>query len=301
MSQPTLVSSTMRLGVASQALAYLELTKPRVVALIVLTTLVGFYLGSPANLDGWRLVHTLFGTALAAAGSLALNQYLEREPDRLMLRTQTRPLPSQRLAPAAARSFGLVLAGGGLAYLIATVGLGAFLVTAATLIGYLFFYTPLKRRTSLCTLVGAVPGALPPVTGWVAARGDLSLPAWILFAILFLWQLPHSLAIAQLYRADYARAGFRLLPVLDSGGGATGRHVLTNSFALLVATFLPAWIGLAGAPYLITAIGLGIAMIAAAALLASRRTVEAARHLVWVSLVYLPILLLALALDRRLS
>jgi protoheme IX farnesyltransferase len=279
--------------------AYLELTKPRVVAMIMLTTLVGFYLGSEGVLDLLRLAHTLIGTALAAAGSLALNQYWERESDALMVRTRTRPLPSNRLPPAAARHFGSFLAGGGIVYLGLAVSVSACLITALTLASYLFVYTPLKRRTPLCTLVGAVPGALPPVTGWVAARGDFSLPAGILFAILFLWQLPHSLAIAQLYRSDYARAGFRLLPVVDKDGRSTARQVVTYSLALVTVALFPTLVGVAGSPYFVAALLLGAGLLVFSILLARQSTVEAARRLVWASLVYLPILLLVLALDRR--
>src|SRR5216683_921999 len=210
-----------RRQVASDLVA---LTKPRVVIMVVVTTLVGYDAGLPGSPDYVRMVHLLIGTLLAAGGTLALNQYWERGVDARMERTRNRPLPDGRLQPLEALLFGAVLTILGVAYLAALVGVAVALLTAATAILYLFVYTPLKLRTALCTLVGAVPGALPPVTGWVAARDDVTIGAWVLFAILFLWQLPHTLAIARLYREDYARAGVRVLPVTpppECGSGSS--------------------------------------------------------------------------------
>jgi len=190
----------------------ISLTKPRVVLMILVTTIVGYYVGLAGAPDYARLLHLLIGTALAAGGTLALNMYWERDVDALMQRTRLRPLPDGRLAPLEALLFGAAITLAGLAYLAACVSLRAAAVTGATFVLYLFAYTPLKLRSPLCTLVGAIPGALPPVTGWVAARDELGVGAWVLFGILFLWQLPHTLAIGRLYRDDYARAGVRLLP-----------------------------------------------------------------------------------------
>src|SRR2546421_7247685 len=192
----------------------LSLTKPRVVVMILVTTLVGYYVGVLGTPDYVRMLHLLVGTLLAAGGSLALNQYWERDVDARMERTRTRPLPDGRLAPLEALLFGSAITLAGLLYLGSLVSLMALAVTAVTVALYLFAYTPLKLRTPLCTIVGAVPGALPPVAGWVAARDDLGLGAWVLFGILFLWQLPHTLALARLYRDDLARSGVRPPPAL---------------------------------------------------------------------------------------
>jgi protoheme IX farnesyltransferase len=279
-------------------LAYVDLAKPRVVAMILVTTLVGFYLGTHGSADWWLLVHTLASTALAASGTLALNQYLERDLDAVMLRTKNRPLPSGKLEPDEALLFGNLLSAAGLVYQTYAVGSVAAVVTAATTAAYLFLYTPMKRRTPFCSLVGAVPGALPPVTGWAAATGGLAIPAWVLFAILFLWQLPHSLAIARMYRDDYARAGIRLLPVIDPEGGSTGRQIVINSAALLSVALLPTIVGIAGAVYFFTALGLGIMLLGFSVQLARTRLLPDARRLLFASLVYLPALLTAMALDK---
>src|SRR6266704_2541867 len=211
----------------------LSLTKPRVVVMILVTTLVGYYVGVSGTPDYVRMLHLVLGTLLAAGGTLALNQYWERDVDARMERTRTRPLPDGRLMPLEALLFGGGLTLTGVFYLAAGVNALAAAVTAAIVVLYLFAYTPLKLRSPLCTLVGAVPGALPPVTGWVAARDDFGAGAWVLFGILFLWQLPHTLAIARLYQSDYARAGVRLLPVVDAEGTSTERQIVTGCLALL--------------------------------------------------------------------
>src|SRR5499426_1509178 len=224
------------------------LTKPRVVVMVLVTTLVGYYVGLSGAPDYARMLHLLIGTLLAAGGTLALNQYWERDVDGRMERTRGRPLPDGRLAPLEALAFGTAVTVAGVAYLAAFVNALAAGVTATIAILYLFAYTPLKLRTALCTVVGAVPGALPPVTGWVAAREDFSVGAWVLFGILFLWQLPHTLAIARLYRDDYARAGVRVLPVVDVGS-ATERQIVSACLGLLAVSLLPTLIGLAGPIY----------------------------------------------------
>ena len=277
---------------------FLALTKPRVVLMVLVTTTVGFYLGSWGGVAGLRLLHTLLGTALAAAGTIALNQYLEREGDALMQRTRQRPLPGGRLHPTEALAFGVLITAGGLVYLSLAVDPLSAMVNAVTVATYLFLYTPLKRRTTLCTLAGAVAGALPPVTGWVAARGEFGVGAGILFAILFLWQIPHSLAIARVYREDYARAGIRLLPVVEPDGASTGRQVVSYCLVLLPVGLLPTAIGLAGSIYFFAAFILGTAFLASGIALARSRTLAAARRLVTVSLVYLPAVLLHMAADK---
>ena len=283
---------------ARRVLAYIDLAKLRVVTMVLVTTLVGFYLGSQGATDWWLLAHTLLSTGLAASGTLALNQYLERDLDAVMLRTRARPLPAGKLEPEEALVFGNVLAAIGLVYQTIAVGPLAALVTAVTTFSYLFLYTPMKRWTPFCSLVGAVPGALPPVTGWAAATGDLTVPAWVLFAIMFLWQLPHSLAIARMYREDYARAGIRLLPVIDPDGGSTGRQIVINSAALLSVALLPTIVGLSGSFYFFTALALGVMLLAFSIQLARTRLLADARRLLFASLIYLPVLLGVMALDK---
>ena len=274
------------------------LTKPRVVLMVLFTTLVGYDVGLRGSPDYVRMIHLLIGTLLAAAGTMALNQYWERAVDARMERTRARPLPDGRLEPLEALLFGAGLAMLGVAYLAALVGARSALVTAATAIMYLFVYTPLKLRTTACTLVGAVPGALPPVTGWVAARDDVTLGAWVLFAILFLWQLPHTLAIARLYREDYARAGVRVLAVMDPEGLATGRQIILASLGLLAVSLLPAALGWTGAVYLVGAVILGLAFVAVGVGQAWEPSALAARRVVLASILYLPLLLCLWAVDR---
>ena len=285
-------------SVAHRATDFFALTKPRMVLMILVTTCVGFYLGSSGPMDALRLLHTLLGTALAAGGTLALNQFLEREVDATMERTRRRPLPAGRLQPVEALAFGTMMTVAGLLYLAFGVIELSALVTAITVVSYLFVYTPLKRRTSLCSVLGAIPGALPPVTGWVAARGDFGPGAWVLFAILFLWQLPHSLAIGWLYRADYARAGIRLLPVIEPDGRSTGRQIVSNCLALLAVGLLPTLIGLAGWVYFLGALALGAGLLVCGIVLAVSRSAADARRLVFASLVYLPALLVLMALNK---
>ncbi|HEV8307720.1 MAG TPA: heme o synthase [Methylomirabilota bacterium] len=277
---------------------FVTLTKPRVVLMVLVTTFVGYYLGSVGGQDYVRLAHTLLGTALAAAGTLALNQFLERDVDSRMQRTRGRPLPDGRLQPGEALVFGTLTTAAGLAYLALTVGPASVLVTVATVGLYLFAYTPLKRVTPLCMVIGAVPGALPPVTGWVAARGDLGPGAAVLFAILFLWQLPHTLAIARLYREDYARAGIRVLPVVDPDGASTERQIVAGCLALLAVGLLPTLIGLAGAVYFFGALTLGGLFLACGMAQAVAPSPPAARRLLLASVLYLPILLVLMALDK---
>lgn len=281
-----------------RALDFLALTKPRVVVMVLVTTIAGYHLGAAEGGDYFRLLHALIGIALAAGGTLALNQFLERDVDRRMERTRLRPLPDGRLQPIEALAFGAALTVGGAVYLVVAVGLLPALVTAATAGLYLFGYTPLKLRTPLCLLVGAIPGALPPVAGWAAARGDLGAGAWVLFAILFLWQLPHTLAIARLYREDYARAGIRLLPVVDPDGTSTERQIVTGCLALLAAGLLPTLLGLAGWVYFVGALTLGVVFLGCGMAQAASRSVPAARRLLFGSLLYLPALLVLLAIDK---
>jgi heme o synthase len=277
---------------------FVELGKPRVVLMVLITTCAGFYLGSHGTTDLLRLLPTLLGTGLAAAGTLALNQFMERDLDAKMERTRHRPLPEGRLQPVEALVFGVVTTLVGLLYLTVAVNGLSGAVTAATSISYLFMYTPLKRKTPLCSIVGAVPGALPPVTGWVAAYNGLGVEPAILFSILFFWQLPHSLAIARMYRDDYARAGIRVLPVVEPDARSTGRQIVSNCLALLLVGLLPSFVGLAGPVYFLSALVLGGMFLAYGIAFAVSRTVASARQLLFASLLYLPAILIVMALDK---
>ena len=277
---------------------FVMLTKPRLVSLVLVTTLVGFYMGSSGKVDIPLLVNTILGTALAAAGAMALNQCLEREVDGKMARTRLRPLPDGRLQPFEALAFGVVVTASGLLLLAFLVNPLASGVTAATVGTYLFVYTPLKQKTSLATIAGAIPGALPPVTGWVAARGTLGAGAGALFAILFLWQLPHFLALAWLYREDYAKAGIVVLPSSDPDGSMTGRQMVGNLLALIPAALLPNLVGLAGAAYFVGALVFSGLFLACGAAFAIHPSRPAARRVFLASLAYLPALLALLAPGR---
>ena len=268
----------------------IELTKPRITAMVVFTALVGFVTAADAPLRGAALAAALVGTGLVAAGAAVLNQVLERDTDALMERTRQRPLPAGRVLPAEAVAFGTGVTLAGHALLLAVCGPLPAAVAFVTWASYLFVYTPLKRRTPLATLVGAVPGALPPVIGWTARTGSLDQGAFILFAILFLWQVPHFLAIAWLYRDDYARGGFPMLPVLDREGSFTARQAVVHSLALLLVSLLPFPAGLAGPVYLAGAALLGVALTLFAMRLLSQRTLPAARGLFLASVLYLPAL-----------
>jgi protoheme IX farnesyltransferase len=269
---------------------WLELTKPRITALVLVTTLVGFVTSSAGPVPGLALLWALLGTGAVAAGASVLNQVIERRADALMHRTRTRPIPAGRVTPAEATFFGALLSSLGLGMLLFGSGPLAAAVATATLLSYLVLYTPLKPRTPLSTLVGAVPGALPPVIGWAAARGSLDWGAFVLFAIIFFWQIPHFLAIAWLYRDDYERGGFPMLPVVDREGVFTARQTVIHSLALLLVSLAAPAAGLGGPGYLAGALVLGIALTLFALRLASARNVAAARGLFFASILYLPAL-----------
>ena len=276
---------------------FVMLTKPRVVLMVLVTTAVGYRLGSVGTADWVRLLQTLAGTALAAAGTLALNQYLERESDGLMRRTQGRALPSGRLTPSEALAFGILATLVGLGYLAVVVGALAAGVTLATSGIYLFLYTPLKRLTPLSTLAGAISGALPPLTGWAAARGELGSGGWILVAIVFLWQIPHTLAIGRLYQEDYARAGIRILPVVDPEGRSTERQIVVGSLALWAVALLPSLVGLTGSRYFFGAVALGGVFLACGIVHALGPSRASARQVVLASVLHLPLLFALMAFD----
>ncbi|MCH7760235.1 protoheme IX farnesyltransferase [candidate division TA06 bacterium] len=277
---------------------YLELTKPRITLLVLITTLAGFYLGSLGSLNLLLLLHTLIGTALTAGGASALNMVLERDVDSRMRRTKNRPIPSGRLQCEEALLFGIILSASGIFYLTVGVNLFTGLIASLTLYSYLFLYTPLKRTTPFSTLIGAIPGALPPVMGWSAARGEISLGAWVLFSILFLWQLPHFLALAWLYREDYARAGFPMLPVLDPDGERTGRHIALYCLALIPVSLAPTLLGLAGPTYFFGALALGLVFFGFGLSFLIFKSKAFARRLFRTSVIYLPLLLILMMLNK---
>ena len=275
-----------------------DLIKARLTFLVLLTTLVGFYIGASGHLDLILLFHTMLGTALVASGAAALNQYLERHHDAKMERTEDRPLPSGRMQPQTVLILGGACGGLGLIYLALAVNLLTSLLGAITLISYLFVYTPLKRVTTLNTIVGAIPGALPPLMGWAAARDDISLGGWSLFVILFFWQLPHFLAIAWMYREEYAKAGFVMLPVVDPAGERTGRQAVSHTLGLLTVSLGPFLCHLAGPIYLLGALGLGLVFLWFAIQFSRHLTVPRARQLFFVSILYLPLLLGVMVFDK---
>ncbi len=275
-----------------------DLVKARLTFLVLLTTLVGYYMGARGVIEPLLILHTLLGTALVACGAAALNQLWEREHDALMARTATRPLPSGKLAPQTVLLFGAVTSMAGLIYLAVAVNPLTSLLGAVTLGTYIFVYTPLKRVTWLNTAIGAIPGALPPMMGWTAARGELTVEAWSLFAILFFWQIPHFLAIAWIYRDEYSKAGFVMLPGVDPEGHRTGRQAVSHTFALLAVSLSPVAFGMAGGIYLMGAVVLGALFLVCALRFSFQLSVERARRLFFMSILYLPLLLGLMVVDR---
>lgn len=289
------LSDTLRSSVAAD---YFALTKPRLNLLVVLTSAAGYYLGTVAAPDFLRMAQAVAGTALVAGGSAVLNQVYERDTDKRMRRTRLRPLPDQRVPPTDAAAFGAVLSVAGVGILALSSNWVAAALAFATLVIYLAVYTPMKRTSNLSTLVGAVPGALPAVIGWSAARGDIAIGGWTLFAIVFLWQIPHFMAIAWLYRDDYRSAGFPMLPVIEPDGLRTGQQALLYSAALLPVSIGPTVVGLAGWMYFVVALVLGIGLFVLSARFARARTDRSARTLFLASIIYLPLIWAALVLDH---
>jgi protoheme IX farnesyltransferase len=277
---------------------FADLVKARLTTLVLLTTLVGFYLGRRGAMDFVLMFHLLAATALVASGTAALNQLLEREYDAKMRRTQDRPLPSGRLQPMTVMLFGGACSVAGLIYLAAVVNWLTSVIGAVTLLAYLFVYTPLKRVTWLNTNIGAVPGALPALMGWTAARGDLNGAGWALFAIVAFWQIPHFMAIAWIYRDEYARAGFKMLPVVDPAGHRTGVQAVSHTLALLAISLSPFILKLAGPVYLTGALLLGLGYLWCAIQFSRELTLTRARLLFLASILYLPLLLALIVWDK---
>jgi protoheme IX farnesyltransferase len=284
--------------ITSKLRDYYTLTKPEVNLLILMTTSAGFYLASSGPLRVGRLISTLVGTLLVASGTATLNQLMERRYDAQMYRTANRPLVAGRLTPREALWFGLFLSVAGGLYLSAAVNGLSALLAISTLLGYLLIYTPLKRITPLCTLLGAIPGAMPTLIGWAGASGHIDRQAWFLFAILFLWQFPHFLAIALMYREDYSRAGFRMLPGFDSDGRFTKVEIVSVTVVLVLATMLPL-MGRGGTPYLLCMLGAGAFFLYHTANLAKSTSKVLASRVVHASVIYLPVVLAIMVAWKR--
>jgi heme o synthase len=278
--------------------AYLALTKPDVTFLVMITTVAGFCLAAPGPIEWLRLANTLLATTFVAAGTAALNQYFERDSDARMRRTASRPLPLGQLLPAEAFRFGTALILVGAAYLVSCTNLLACLLALATSLFYLGAYTPLKKRTTLATAVGACPGALPPLIGWAAATGSLSLGAWVLFAILFFWQFPHFMAIAWMYREDYSRAGIKMLPVVDPSGDATFSQIVGSAALLMIVSLLPSVAGLASVRYFFSAVLIGMAFLQICLWANRSRTNVRAKWLMHATVIHIPVLLSLMLFDK---
>jgi len=277
---------------------YWQLTKPGVTFMVIISAFSGFYLGSGADINLWLLFHTLTGSWLVAAGTNALNQLIERDLDAKMKRTQKRPLPDGRLSVSEVAIFSITISLAGIIYLTVAANLLTGALAAATLLTYVFIYTPMKQRSHIATLIGAVPGALPAMGGWTAAQGEISAEAWILFTILFFWQLPHFLAIAWLYKDDYTRGGFPVLPAIDKQGVLTSWYVISNCMALIFVSLLPTMVGIAGKIYFIGAFFMGIYFLYSGIQLMRQRSNNAAKKLLRTSIVYLPVVLALMLMDK---
>jgi len=277
---------------------YLALTKPRLNFLVVATSAAGYYLGGPQSADLVLMAQAVAGTALVAGGAAVLNQLYERDTDALMRRTRLRPLPDGRVSPADARVFGIVLSLAGLAILAARANWLSAGLALATLVVYLIVYTPMKRRTSLATLVGAVPGALPALIGWTASHGSIDMGGATLFSIVFLWQIPHFMAIAWLYRDDYGKAGFPMLPVVEPEGRRAGRQAVVYAAALVPVSLAPTLVGLSGTVYFAAALVLGLALFVLAVRFAQSRSEASARALFFGSIAYLPLIWIVMIANR---
>lgn len=277
---------------------YIELTKPRITWLILMSTAIGYFYGLDGSWNLAVLFHTLLGTGLLASGTAALNQWMERDADALMHRTRHRPLPSGTLTPHRALAWGVLLSVAGFAELALAVNPLAALLGLFTLLSYLFLYTPLKQRSPHSTTVGAVPGAMPPLIGYAAAAGALGIEAWVLYAILFIWQFPHFYSIAWMYRDDYARAGIRMKPVVEPDGVSTARHILYTSILLIPVSLLPVWFDMTGRLYVLGACAAGLYVLYSGVRVSLDRSLVRARGVLLASVVYLPLLFGLMLLDR---
>lgn len=284
---------------ATRTLDFARLAKPGLTALAVAATFVGYWMGNSGDSHPGALLGTLIGALAIGAGANALNQYLERDRDALMTRTRDRPLPAGRLTPGEAHCYGFLLAWCGLGFLVLYAGLISAVVGLATLLSYLYVYTPLKAISPWSTIVGAVPGALPVLIGWTAATGGIDTTGLCLFAIVFVWQIPHFMAIGWYYREDYRRAGYPIWPVIDARGIKTGLQAVIFSLILIPVSLLPTMVGAAGSTYLVGALASGFFMVAVAVALTVTRSASSARRLFWTSIVYLPVIMALMMLDKQ--
>ncbi len=290
MENVTVIQEAKVLGAREKLAAYLELTKPRIAFMLVLTSAAGFYLGSISGFNFGLFANSVIGITLLAFGVATLNQVIERRTDALMERTAARPLPTNKISTAEALIFGIILTVSAEIYLaflvnVLTAGLGLIVI-----VGYVLLYTPLKTKTSASTAIGAIPGAMPPLMGWTSAANEITLGAWILFAMLFLWQFPHFLAIAWMYKEQYAKAGIKMLPVVEPAGRITALQIVTFTVMLLPVSLAPYFFGVSGVIYLIGASILGIWFLFASIQAARHKSVEKARKLLLVSVLYLPLI-----------
>jgi len=287
------------LGARERIAAFVELTKPRIAFMLVLTSAAGFYIGTKGNFDFALFANAMIGIALLAFGVATLNQYIERRTDALMERTAGRPLPTGKISPMEALVFGVLQCAVAELYLYALVNPLTAVLGLAVIIGYVFLYTPLKTRTSTSTAIGAIPGAMPPLMGWTAAANEITIGAWALFVLLFLWQFPHFLAIAWMYREQYAKAGILMLPVVEPEGKITARQIVMFTIMLVAISLAPFFLGFAGVVYLIGASILGLWFLMESIQTARAKSVEKARRLLMVSVLYLPLIFGLLVLDNR--
>lgn len=286
-------------GVRERIVAFLELTKPRIAFLLVLTSAAGFYLGSTGPFDWILFANSVIAITLLAFGVATLNQFWERDLDQLMERTATRPLPTRKVTSGEALFFGVAQCVIAEVYLLLAVNVLTAILGLVVVIGYVFVYTPLKTRTSASTAIGALPGALPPLMGWTAASNEIAITAWALFAMQFLWQFPHFLAIAWMYRDEYAKAGILMLPVVEPSGRITARQIVMFSIMLLPVSLAPFFFGISGVIFLVGASLLGVWMLWASVRTARQRTNESAKKLLLVSVIYLPLLFILMVADKR--
>lgn len=286
-------------GIRERAAAFVELTKPRIALMLVIVAAAGFYLGTPRSFDFVLFVTAMIGITLLAFGVATLNQYFEKDIDKLMTRTLRRPIPTGRVSPSEALAFGIIQCTISICYLFFLVNPLTAVLGLTVIVGYVFLYTPLKTRTTASTAIGAIPGAMPPLMGWTAAAGEITLPAWALFTMLFLWQFPHFLAIAWMFRDDYAKAGIKMLPVVEPSGRMTARQIVLFAIMLVPVSLAPFFMGISGWIFLVGASLLGIWFLLESCRMAMSRTSEKARRLLLVTVLYLPLIFGLAVIDHR--
>ncbi|MEO6589531.1 MAG: heme o synthase [Pyrinomonadaceae bacterium] len=293
------IQDTKVIGLKEKLAAFLELTKPRIAFMLVLTSAAGFYLGSKGNFDFLLFINSAIGITLLAFGVATLNQFIERKTDALMERTAKRPIPTNKVSPAEALVFGLILTVSAEIYLAFLVNSLTAVLGLVVIVGYVLLYTPLKTKTSASTAIGAIPGAMPPLMGWTSSANEITLGAWILFAMLFLWQFPHFLAIASMYKEQYRKAGILMLPVVEKEGKLTAIQIVTFTVMLLPVSIAPFFIGVAGYVYLVGASVLGFWFLYSSIQTARAKTVEQSRKLLLVSVLYLPVIFALMVFNHQ--